>query len=563
MDFKNFKKIASDSKSTTLKSPEGHKIIVAHHALSPKMRQQVKAIPTKYAEGGEVEDEGGRSPASLLNPEDAQAASDKKLGISSKERAALDSVKTQEGAIPSDNFGPARPAPGIMDRVNNALTLPGEQAELANKQWQSGIAADKAAMSAAPQGPAPASLGQPGLMANPSPAPQDQDPMGYGQQMKQMQQGFGQEMLGAKNLASAKAAEGADEAKAADLRQQDLQRFMQVHEQKFQALQKERENILRDIDKGHINPNHYQESQTTGQKVLTTIGLILGGMAAGWNGGENQARKFLNQQIDRDIDSQKAELGKKQSLLSANLQEFGNLKDAESMTRVNLNDIYSAQVAKAAAKSMGPQAAAQAQMFIGQKNNESAQLMQPLALKRAAMSMANGAAGDPATLVRYMVPEAHQKAVFDEIERAQDTKRMGGAILASFDQAAKENTVLKTGAGMLRTPPSVLALHQSMQPTFKDLEGTVRQAAMDNTFKNITPAPGDMDATVSTKREALVDYLKSKASAPTAKGFGIDLDKFASTKTPSAANPYEGHTATNPQGQKIIMKGGSWVPYGR
>jgi hypothetical protein len=74
-----------------------------------------------------------------------------------------------------------------------------------------------------------------------------------------------------------------------------------------------------------------------------------------------------------------------------------------------------------------------------------------------------------------------------------------------------------------------LQLHQALQPTFKDLEGTVRQAAMDNTFKNLTPAAGDTDATIAQKRQGLIQYLQSKASAPRAKSFGRDSDKFQST----------------------------------
>jgi hypothetical protein len=151
-----------------------------------------------------------------------------------------------------------------------------------------------------------------------------------------------------------------------------------------------------------------------------------------------------------------------------------------------------------------------------------------------------GQTNDPAKLVPTLVPKEHQAAAFNEIDAAENTKKMSSAIMNAFDQADQENTALKTGAGMLRTPPSVGALHQALQPTFKDLEGTVRQAAMENTFKNVTPAPGDLPSTVATKRLALEQYLQSKASAPTARAYGIDLSKFDSTsayKSPNAAKP--------------------------
>jgi hypothetical protein len=53
---------------------------------------------------------------------------------------------------------------------------------------------------------------------------------------------------------------------------------------------------------------------------------------------------------------------------------------------------------------------------------------------------------------------------------------------------------------------------------------------MDNTFKNVTPMPGDSEHKIQQKREALMGYLQSKASAPTAKGNGLDLSKFESTR---------------------------------
>lgn len=136
---------------------------------------------------------------------------------------------------------------------------------------------------------------------------------------------------------------------------------------------------------------------------------------------------------------------------------------------------------------------------------------------------------DPAKLVPGMVPKEHQAKAFGEIDAAENTKRMASEIMKSFDSATQENTALKTGFGILRTPASVMALHQALQPTFKDLEGTVRQAAMDNTFKNVTPAPGDTEQTIATKRAALKEYLQSKASAPVARAYGIDLAQYDST----------------------------------
>jgi hypothetical protein len=189
-----------------------------------------------------------------------------------------------------------------------------------------------------------------------------------------------------------------------------------------------------------------------------------------------------------------------------------------------------------------------------------------------------GQTNDPAKLVPSYVPKEHQPKVFGEIDAAENTKRMSQSIMDSFDKATTENTVLKTGPtpfGQIRTPASVLALHQALQPTFKDLEGTVRQAAMDNTFKNVTPAPGDSDKTIAEKRQALKDYLQSKASAPTARAYGIDLAKFDSTsayqdkKKKAPADPSSGSdliasaSAAEPPANSIAMSRNGktkWIP---
>lgn len=136
---------------------------------------------------------------------------------------------------------------------------------------------------------------------------------------------------------------------------------------------------------------------------------------------------------------------------------------------------------------------------------------------------------DPSTLVPRIVPPDRQKDVFEEIKRAQNIGKNGPEILKAFDQAAEDNTVLKTGAGLVRTPGSVMALHQMLLPNFKTIDGTVRQAAMDETFHNVTPQPGDTDAKKKLKRKALINWMTSESAAPTAKGFGLDLSKYPST----------------------------------
>lgn len=348
---------------------------------------------------------------------------------------------------------------------------------------------------------------------------------------KETQAGFGLQQQGLNAKAAAEQDQAHEKQAAAENIQNQLQQIENKRGDYESAYMAERLGLLRDIKNSHIDPDHYMENKSVPGKIATAIGLIMGGIGGGLTHQGNPALEFLNAQIGRDMQAQQANLGKKESLLSANIHHFGEMNQALNMTKANMLSIYSSQLDQAAAKAADPIARARLQQASGQLKQQEAQTVGPMFQRQAIMQQMNqgGSQFDPAQAVRYLVPEPHQKAVFDEISRAQDTRRMSDSILKSFDQAAHDNTVLRTGAGLARTPASVLSLHQSMQPTFKDLEGTVRQAAMDNTFKNITPQPGDMSSTIATKRAALEDYLQSKRSAPTAKGFGINLDNFQST----------------------------------
>lgn len=353
---------------------------------------------------------------------------------------------------------------------------------------------------------------------------------------------------GARNEVEAQKKKDAQMAELQDAHVQSLNWAKQTYDMDLNKIQQEHNNLSQAIADQKIDPRHFWNSKDTGGKIGSIIGIMLSGIGAGLqHSTQNMALELINKNIDRDIDAQKTELGKKQNLLSENVRKQGDLMRGEAITRMQLEASVEGQMKAIAAKTNNPILAAQAEQAIADRRLKMLPLQQALATSTAQMAQKQKMNAllqgkdlshvDPAQLVEQVVPEHNRKKVYEEIEMAQNTKKMGGSILNAFEQAAKENTILKTGAGLLRTPGSVLALHQAMQPTFKDLEGTVRQAAMDNTFKNITPAPGDSEHKIEQKRQALTEYLQSKMSAPTAKGSGLDLNKFESTKTHEYAPP--------------------------
>lgn len=333
------------------------------------------------------------------------------------------------------------------------------------------------------------------------------------------------------------------------VRQGDFQSRMETYQQRA-------DQIVKDIADNKIDPKQYWHNASTGQKISAGVAMVLGGLSQGLlRSNVNPGFAAIEDTINKDIDAQKSELGKKQSLLGDNLRMQGNLMAADQATRLHANSILQGQLQKTALDSGNPIVMAKAQEAVAHLKLQAIPMIQGVAMNQTRMQVLGAlqkgdvSQQDPAKFVQWVVPPPQQKAVFGEIERAQDTRRMSKNIMDTFDQASKEVHGLQ-GVEQAATlghyrATAVGGLHQALQPTFKDLEGTVRQAAMDNTFENVSPTPFDTASRIKEKRGFLENYLKSKASAPTAKGFGIDLDKFNST-----------HGYESPQ---ISMKGG--VPY--
>lgn len=110
------------------------------------------------------------------------------------------------------------------------------------------------------------------------------------------------------------------------------------------------------IDPDETAKKVWDQKSTVG-KIASIIGLIAGG-------GLGPARRQLDFEIARDIDAQKAELGKKQNLLTATMQHYGNESDAARMAAALQYGVVAAQMGEAAAKESGP--LAKAALLMGQ-----------------------------------------------------------------------------------------------------------------------------------------------------------------------------------------------------
>lgn len=386
--------------------------------------------------------------------------------------------------------------------------------------------------------PSATGLGSPGLGVNSSGAPT----VG-GLQGLERQQG------------AALQAEGDARAKqndqVADLEQManwSRENSAKVYNEKRQTLEQQNDNLAQEIAGGTIDPNRLWNTATTGSKVASILGVILGGIGAGLqHSTTNMAWEALQKNIDRDIQSQRDDLGKKQTLFSDNLRRLGSIDAAEAATRVQTNAIVQGNMAKIAAQTNNPILQAQIQQKIVEMKMKDIPLKDALAREQAQKAsqqqlktMLQGkdlSNMDPASLVPLIVPQHMQNEVLKEIKGAQDTRHSMSHGLAAYDDMVKE---LKGPLGGILDPKSKTNMMAALLPTVQHLEGTAREFAMKQAEQNYIPTKYDiLRGTDKNKRKALEDYYASKSSAPTAKSFNIDLDKFESTNPEASGAPVE------------------------
>ncbi len=388
-----------------------------------------------------------------------------------------------------------------------------------------GVSPEAATPQAAPQ-PAQASQQQmQGAQASQTPptASTQADPYGNNAYQDAYMKGLNSEKAGL--VQEAQAADTQGKAQAEILGKQQAIQAQQATEYQthYQALDAERNALMKDIQDQHIDPNHFVNTMDGASKIATAMGLIASGIGSGMSHQENMASKFLSQQIDNDIQAQKANLGTKENLLSANMRQFGNMRDAMDMTRVMQSDIMANQLKMEAAKQAGPMAKANLLKAAGELEMKSAPVLSQIAMRKTLMSgMANGRVA-PEAVIRMVVPEHEQAGATKELKEAQNAYKAKDNVLSAFDQVAKINTVGGNMTAPIQTRRQVAALAQPVIASLsKETAGrfTEQDAHM---LQTLFPAMGDNADTAMSKRGQIVKLITEKLNFPELKKWGIDL----------------------------------------
>ncbi len=303
----------------------------------------------------------------------------------------------------------AREAQGAVDKANTTL----HKYNIPLQNQPSGLPTVNAPgqQTGLPTLDQPQMQAQPADAGQPTPMPKEEDDMGMDNFQNMMQKGMGEQLAGIQQQRIANTQIGQNTAQALEKDAQTRQEAASAFQHNYDQLEQERQAHMQDIMNGHIDPEQYwtgtkdaNGNQVGGHsKIAAGIGMIL----AGFNPttSPNAAIDYLNTQMDRNIRAQEQNLGAKQNLLTANLHQFGNLRDAQDMTRIMQNDIVQRQLQLAAAKAANPAAKAAALDAAGKLNVQMAPVFQNFAMRRAVIGMANGGGSPQATdkLIKTMM----------------------------------------------------------------------------------------------------------------------------------------------------------------
>lgn len=559
MNFADFKKVSEDKNSATLKHPKGHKIVVAKNALSPKMRSQLSDLPVHMESGG--------------MPKSKQSLDEESQGYS----VQTNQVQPNNPNQPIINVNVGQPQPsqqvadsgGMMDKLKNVgglyndLTkfgilppvLPNipESAPMESSGAASKIAQDpnvklgmkdEAAGAVDPNQPAqnfPEAHPIQGGAAQLQPVPQPQqmlpdqamanDRFGTEASMQNTSQGIGNQIQGIQNSAAAQGELGRQQAQTYDQNAELQQSLANQQLMNQQYVMQEHQNFLNDMANDHVDPNKYIHNMSGGQKFMTAIGLLLGGMGSGLAGGSNPAQDFLNKQISNDIEAQKENFGRKKTMLEANMKYLGDMGQAINMTRVQLNEMTLNRIQAQAAKMSGPVAQAQAQKAVGDIQVQNAQLLGQIVARRNMIGgnrMLNQSGQpasqevDPSLIIQYVAPEKDRDNLMKELGEAQAMVKSRDNLLDAFDFVAGNDTVLNRVGHLGFTPDkTAAAFYPAIAQLAKDSVGKFTEQDFE-VMKSFKPSPGDLESTVEDKKRRLKQFIDSKLNFPSLKPYGIE-----------------------------------------
>lgn len=209
--------------------------------------------------------------------------------------------------------------------------------------------------------------------------------------MKRLSEKYGQQSSGAGAIdMHTKALEGL----AKENTEATRDRNYQASQQQFDV-DTDRQMAYDSYKSGKVDPEHYFNSLSTGGKMRTAVGLILGGLGSGLTGQPNAALEMLNKHIDNDIKAQTMDMDKNKNLVAMNFDRSKDLRAATEMARIQQRDLISDKLNEVETNSKDPLVRQRAQAVRTQLQLQNEQASMQLKMYRQ-MSQSNGQGGQGA-----------------------------------------------------------------------------------------------------------------------------------------------------------------------
>lgn len=258
-----------------------------------------------------------------------------------------------------------------------------------------------------------------------------------------------------------------------------------------------------------VEPGRYLTNMGPGQKVSTAIGLILGGIGGGLTHQENPALKFLTNAIDKDVEAQKANIGKENDILKAYEAKYKDRSTAISMYKAtNLANI--AQILKQKAALQGSAMVQQrADAAINRLNGLAAQNLTEAGSHRM-KAKAMPQAGDIGAIIATMPKELHKQA-YEELGNYRGVQSSIAQVAPILDKLYKDSRA----SNQLSSPlQSALLMKQARAKLFPVVKRIIGEKMSDkDADAMLNPFLTGMSGNENTKNAAiqgLEDSLWSK-----------------------------------------------------
>lgn len=480
MDLKDFKKINATSKHTTFQHPDGHILQVAHDKLEPALRKQMREIPIEKKNVRKL----------------AEGTPD--VPLEAEQPSAEDRLKELAAEPPA----PSAPTP-----------IPTE--ELKVDVGPENFPLSQQAQTQEPTAPTMPEIGAQTAI------------LGGAQQIA------GEQALGQAEAKSIQAQQRAAEENITLQKQ-----FQENYATNREVYRKRVEDSIKAItEHPGIDPNRYLGKMDTGQKMLTAVGLILGGAGAGLAGGPNQALEFLNKSIDRDIEAQKLGLEKKSTIYKANLQMLHDEDAAADMTRLQMLEMAKLKMGQAALQSGDKAAIARHQIAAGQIMAAQEGPLNRLAQTQTMNQLAGQPMRNPAVVRAFigMLPKEQQKEANKEYERYSDLSNIKDTIIPEMERIANLGVAgkafsLKERADIENLNKKLLTVSGRLASS-PDFKLRFSKPLADLLTKPYQISPYSLKVTDLEKLKNLKTALSDaqNKSADTLKGFRINLPGAVTT----------------------------------